>query len=96
MDLQSLLVQLGINVGSNAIYDLVKGILGVRPKLTKLELEAELILSLKTTKENTDKIIDILLKDKNLEMVGNTVIGNNNFIAGGKYNTAIGYGNRIG
>lgn len=85
--MEQLLIQLGINISSSAIYDFIKNHLSQNPKSTQSQLEKELgsFLHVKDSYIAAEKIINFLATNGYLKIEGSVVHGKEILIKGNFY-----------
>lgn len=93
--LYEVLLSLGVNIASSAIYDFLKEKFSINANLSKNELKQDLtsILSIQNSDIIADKIIDFLAKNGDIRIEGSTIYANNSISMFSSNNTNFSFGN---
>ena len=79
MTIEELLVQMGINISSNLVYDFVKGIFPETKEVSGVELKKQLasFLSIKDAEIKAEKIINFMAEKGDIEIKGSMIFAKN-------------------
>ena len=93
--MEQLLLQLGIGITSNAVYDFLKNFFTANPQASRTQLENALIPFLNIQNANivADKIINFLAENGDIRIEGTSIFANDSISMFSTKNTKFTFGN---